>query len=202
MLNDYIVFDTWDCVTIGGERCLQESYVRKLTQAMDSLFLEKYGVHPALVADVQHFCCRKIGVVNVKPPVAVQATQKVLHERRLYRYHSYFFLNLENRQLGNNFNTLYCIFVICNFFFLNSKIFFNRCLTCDTCHVVNLASEWLRPGNKGLLYNIAVREFGQLREDKTYSFHSYGLTCTYDAHKDSLVLEKTEQLESCTWCKE
>jgi deubiquitinating protein VCIP135 len=36
----------------GGKKTLQQSYIRKLANAMDELFLQKFGVHPSLVCDM------------------------------------------------------------------------------------------------------------------------------------------------------
>jgi hypothetical protein len=39
----------------GGNRVLQQSYIRKLANAMDELFLQKFGVHPSLVCDMYQY---------------------------------------------------------------------------------------------------------------------------------------------------
>lgn len=46
-----------------------------------------------------------------------------------------------------------------------------RCLTCDAINILPLSGDWLRP--KGLLYNLAKKEYGFLQENKLYPFHSY-----------------------------
>jgi hypothetical protein len=46
----------------GGKKTLQQSYIRKLANAMDELFLQKFGVHPSLVCDMYQFNYKKPGV--------------------------------------------------------------------------------------------------------------------------------------------
>lgn len=46
-----------------------------------------------------------------------------------------------------------------------------RCLICDAVNILPLSGEWLRP--KGLLYNLAKKEYGFLQENKLYPFHNY-----------------------------
>lgn len=47
----------------GGNRVLQQSYIRKLAAAMDELFLQKFGVHPSLVCDMYQYNCKKAGML-------------------------------------------------------------------------------------------------------------------------------------------
>nr|CAD7438212.1 unnamed protein product [Timema bartmani] len=96
LLDKYIEFDSRDCLIVGGEKGLQDSYIRKLTASMDELFLQKYGIHPALVADVQHFCFRKLaGVLNMKTSLVVTYAQSIVSEQRVYRCLSCEALNSE-----------------------------------------------------------------------------------------------------------
>lgn len=74
-----------------------------------------------------------------------------------------------------------------------------RCLLCDAVCILPLSGKWLRP--RGLLYTLAKKQYGFLQEHKTYPFYSYGVTCTYNAKKDMLVLDSTISLEKCTFCK-
>jgi deubiquitinating protein VCIP135 len=46
----------------GGKKTLQQSYIRKLANAMDELFLQKFGVHPSLVCDMYQYNYKKPGV--------------------------------------------------------------------------------------------------------------------------------------------
>ena len=63
-----------------------------------------------------------------------------------------------------------------------------RCLTCSAMTEFRVISDWLMPG--GRLYNIAVREHGQLRSDKLYHFPTEGSTVTeYSQHKILNVLK-------------
>jgi deubiquitinating protein VCIP135 len=41
---------------------LQQSYISKLANAMDELFLQKFGVHPSLVCDMYQYNYKKPGV--------------------------------------------------------------------------------------------------------------------------------------------
>jgi len=46
----------------GGKKTLQQSYIRRLANAMDELFLQKFGVHPSLVCDMYEYNYKKPGV--------------------------------------------------------------------------------------------------------------------------------------------
>lgn len=84
LMNNYIDFDGDDFCVIGGEKCLQDSYLLRLTSAMEEVFISKYNVHPALVADVHHYIYKRTGVVGAKPKDVLDATQKAVQEKRLY----------------------------------------------------------------------------------------------------------------------
>ncbi|XP_075228890.1 deubiquitinating protein VCPIP1-like isoform X2 [Lycorma delicatula] len=156
LLDKYIMFDEQNCLTIGGETGLTDSYILKLTASIDQLFMQKFGAPPRLVADVYHYNYRlKSGI---KPSVVTEVTHCALQDRRL-----------------------------------------QRCLTCDAINILPLSGDWLRP--KGLLYNLAKKEYGFLQENKLYPFHSYGVTCSYNARKDMLVLESAIQMEVCMFCQ-
>lgn len=85
LVDEYMEFDANGCCVVGGDYPLSESYVLRLTAAMDDVFYEKYGLHPTLVADVHHYVYKRTGVVGVRPSLVVRATQKALQDRRLYR---------------------------------------------------------------------------------------------------------------------
>ena len=48
-----------------------------------------------------------------------------------------------------------------------------RCLSCYSLCIAPLSSEWLRPGNNGLFYNLARKQYGTLEDKKLYSFTSF-----------------------------
>lgn len=85
LVDVYMEFNANGCCVVGGDYHLSESYILRLTAAMDDVFYEKYGVQPTLVADVHQYVYKRTGVVGVRPLVVVRATQRALQERRLYR---------------------------------------------------------------------------------------------------------------------
>ncbi|KAG0437708.1 hypothetical protein HPB47_017319 [Ixodes persulcatus] len=85
LVDVYMEFDANGCCIVGGDYHLSESYILRLTAAMDDVFYDKYGLHPTLVADVHHYVYKRTGVVGVRPSLVVSATQRALQERRLYR---------------------------------------------------------------------------------------------------------------------
>jgi len=44
---------------------LQQSYIRKLANAMDELFLQKFGVHPSLVCDMYQYNYKKPRMLKI-----------------------------------------------------------------------------------------------------------------------------------------
>jgi hypothetical protein len=48
-----------------------------------------------------------------------------------------------------------------------------RCLSCYSLYIAPLASEWLRPGNNGLFYNLARKQYGTLEDKKVYAFTNF-----------------------------
>ncbi|XP_023229594.1 deubiquitinating protein VCIP135-like [Centruroides sculpturatus] len=85
LIDKYMEFDDCGCCIIGGERTLGDQYILRLASAMEEVFMEKYNVHPALVADVHHYAYQRTGIVGAKPQVVIQATQQAVQEKRLYR---------------------------------------------------------------------------------------------------------------------
>lgn len=85
IVEKYMEFDECGCCVIGGERTLGDQYILRLASAMEEVFMEKYNVHPALVADVHHYAYQRTGIVGAKPQVVIQATQQAVQEKRLYR---------------------------------------------------------------------------------------------------------------------
>ncbi|XP_039287040.1 deubiquitinating protein VCPIP1-like [Nilaparvata lugens] len=155
-LDKYIQFDEDDCLTIGNENGLTDSYLLKLTSCIDELFIHKFGASPKLVADVYHFTYRiKSGV---KLSTVTSETVTALQDRRLM-----------------------------------------RCLICDAVNILPMSGDWLRP--RGLLYMLAKKEYGFLEENRLYPFYSYGVTCSYNARKDMLVLESSVDMKTCSFCQ-
>lgn len=76
--------DCGGCV-IGGDRSLQEKYLLRLVSAMEDVFVEKYAIHPALVADVHQYVCRQKGVIGIQPDEVTEAAKKMVQENRLHR---------------------------------------------------------------------------------------------------------------------
>jgi deubiquitinating protein VCIP135 len=150
-------FDDQDCIVIGGNKVLQQSYIRKLVKAMDVLLVQKFGVHPSLVCDMYQYNYRKQSAVT--PQIITSRTRKAIEERRVF-----------------------------------------KCLNCYSLCIAPLSSEWLRPGNNGLLYNLAIKQAGELEEKKEYTFPNYGVSCSYDAKKDVLVPDKLPGVEKCSFC--
>lgn len=160
-LSEYMKFDDNDCVVIGGNKTLQQSYIRKLANAMDELFLQKNGVHPSVVCDMYQYNYKKPGTTSITQMNVTSQTQKAVHERRVF-----------------------------------------KCLSCYSLCIAPLSSEWLRPGNNGLFYNLAVKQYGTLEDKKLYTFSSFGVVCSYDAKKDVLVLNKHPGVETCSFCND
>lgn len=85
LVDQYLEFDVQDCCTIGGDKCLQDSYILRLTAAMDEVFMAKHHVHPAIVADVHHYIYKRTGVVGAHLKEVLLATRKAVQEKRLFR---------------------------------------------------------------------------------------------------------------------
>jgi hypothetical protein len=48
-----------------------------------------------------------------------------------------------------------------------------KCLSCYSLCIAPLSFEWLRPGNNGLFYNLAIKQHGALDDKKVYTFPNY-----------------------------
>ncbi|GAB6028966.1 Deubiquitinating protein VCIP135 [Chamberlinius hualienensis] len=83
-LEKYIDFNINGSCIIGGENCLNDSYILKLVSAMENVFMNQYNVHPALVSDVHYYIYKRTGVVGVKPEEIIENTQRVVAEKRLF----------------------------------------------------------------------------------------------------------------------
>lgn len=61
LVDVYMEFNANGCCVVGGDYHLSESYILRLTAAMDDVFYEKYGVQPTLVADVHQYVYKRTG---------------------------------------------------------------------------------------------------------------------------------------------
>lgn len=85
LVEQYLEFDIQDCCIIGGDKCLQDSYILRLAASMDEVFMAKHQVHPAVVADVHHYIYKRTGVVGAHLKEVLVATRKAVQEHRLFR---------------------------------------------------------------------------------------------------------------------
>lgn len=85
MVRDYIEFNGNDCLIIGGQKMMQDSYLVKLASGMDALFHQRFAVAPSLVADTYYCNFHKGAVFDMKPSEVLSATKVALQERRLFR---------------------------------------------------------------------------------------------------------------------
>lgn len=84
LVERYIDFDRNGYCIVGGDKYLHDNYVLKLVAAMEVIYFEKYGVHPAVVADVHHYIYKRTGVVGAKLSEVLEATRRATSEKRLY----------------------------------------------------------------------------------------------------------------------
>ncbi|XP_077368137.1 deubiquitinating protein VCPIP1 [Festucalex cinctus] len=85
LLATYIKPEADGGCVIGGDRSLRDEYVLRLVGAMEEVFMEKHGIHPALVADVHQWVYRRTGVIGAQPEEVTEAARKSVAERRLHR---------------------------------------------------------------------------------------------------------------------
>ncbi|XP_067110054.1 deubiquitinating protein VCPIP1 isoform X2 [Osmerus mordax] len=85
LIKKYIKLEQDGSCVIGGDRSLQDKYVMRLVNAMEEIFMEKHGIHPALVADVHQYVYRRTGVIGVQPEEVTEAAKKSVMENRLHR---------------------------------------------------------------------------------------------------------------------
>ncbi|KAF4076646.1 hypothetical protein AMELA_G00217500 [Ameiurus melas] len=81
----YVSLEVCGGCVIGGDRSLQEKYLLRLVSAMEDVFIEKHGIHPALVADVHQYVYRRTGVIGIQPEEVTEAAKKLVQENRLHR---------------------------------------------------------------------------------------------------------------------
>lgn len=85
LIRKYIKLEPDGSCVIGGDRSLQDKYLMRLVNAMEEVFMEKHGIHPALVADVHQYVYRRTGVIGVQPEEVTEAAKKSVMENRLHR---------------------------------------------------------------------------------------------------------------------
>ncbi|XP_061696440.1 deubiquitinating protein VCPIP1 isoform X2 [Syngnathoides biaculeatus] len=85
LIGKYIELEADGGCVIGGDRSLQDKYVLRLVGAMEEVFVEKHGIHPALVADMHQWVYRRTGVIGVQPEEVTEAARKSVAEHRLHR---------------------------------------------------------------------------------------------------------------------
>jgi len=135
---------------------------------MDELFLQKFGVHPSLVCDMYQY--------NYKKPRMLKIVQNLF----VVVYVNMF----------SPVSSLTSCFYKCWICFSGAtpitpqlmtsntqkaiqerRVF--KCLNCHALCIAPLSSAWLRPGNNGLFYNLALRQYGSLEDKKVYTFPDY-----------------------------
>ncbi|KAL1130743.1 hypothetical protein AAG570_011984 [Ranatra chinensis] len=85
LLDSYIKFDEQNCFTIGGEVCLTQPYICKLTFAMDELFQTRNAVPPSIVTDLYHYHYSTKLLSPPKAEAVIEVAATTLRERRLLR---------------------------------------------------------------------------------------------------------------------
>ncbi|XP_071795965.1 deubiquitinating protein VCPIP1-like [Asterias amurensis] len=85
LIDSYIQFDEDDMCTVGGSRSLPDKYVQRLAAAMEEVFVEKYHLHPAVVADVHHYIYKRTGVVGVHQNIIIENTRCAVENKQLFR---------------------------------------------------------------------------------------------------------------------
>ncbi|XP_022099478.1 deubiquitinating protein VCIP135-like isoform X2 [Acanthaster planci] len=85
LIDTYIEFDKDDMCTVGGDRSLPDKYVQRLAAAMEEVFVEKYSLHPSVVADVHHYIYKRTGVVGVPQNIIIENTRHALEHQQLFR---------------------------------------------------------------------------------------------------------------------
>nr|XP_042895383.1 deubiquitinating protein VCPIP1 [Parasteatoda tepidariorum] len=83
--ENYIELDNKGNCVIAGDRILSENYIQRLVKAMETLFLEKKGVHPLLVADAKLYICSEPAYLNVKVETMIEHTKIAAERGYLYQ---------------------------------------------------------------------------------------------------------------------
>uniref|UniRef100_A0A3Q3DEF0 Deubiquitinating protein VCPIP1 n=1 Tax=Hippocampus comes TaxID=109280 RepID=A0A3Q3DEF0_HIPCM len=85
LIQKYIKAEADGGCVIGGDRSLRDTYIMRLVGAMEEVFMEKHGIHPALVADMHQWVYRRTGVIGIQPEEVTEAAKKSVAENRLHR---------------------------------------------------------------------------------------------------------------------
>uniref|UniRef100_UPI00358E74BB deubiquitinating protein VCPIP1 isoform X2 n=1 Tax=Myxine glutinosa TaxID=7769 RepID=UPI00358E74BB len=83
LLHTYVQFDDRGFCTIGGERELQQSYIRRLVASMEEVYVAQHGLPSSLVSDARRYIYRWPSVRDEMDVVA--PTRNALQEARLFR---------------------------------------------------------------------------------------------------------------------
>ena len=84
-LQEYVATDAKGCIEICSGKELADKYIQKLVACMEKVFLDKNGVVPSLVADVNQYVYKSVGCVGVSPETVISATRSAVEETRLFR---------------------------------------------------------------------------------------------------------------------
>ncbi|XP_029447266.1 deubiquitinating protein VCIP135 isoform X2 [Rhinatrema bivittatum] len=85
LIKTYVKLEEDGSCVIGGDRGLQDKYLMRLVAAMEEVFMNKFGIHPSLVADMHQYCYRRTGVIGVQPEEVTAAAKKAVTENRLHK---------------------------------------------------------------------------------------------------------------------
>lgn len=85
LLRRYVVMDAAGSVELCRGKPLSDGYLQKLVGSMEALFLERNGVSPSLVSEVNTYVYKNAGFVNVHTDVVIDTTIRSIAEQRLYR---------------------------------------------------------------------------------------------------------------------
>ncbi|KAJ9583910.1 hypothetical protein L9F63_021742, partial [Diploptera punctata] len=179
-------------------KLVQDTYIEKLVKCMDSVFLEKYGIHPNLVCDKQQFLRPSIitstgffkkpkaileidttvssvidtQIIEIADPVESEKSKESdsINEAEVKPKSETEPLIDATRRAGQE-----------------HRLF--RCTVCLALIMSPILPEWLRPGNNGIIYNIAKKKFGTLYDKCRYVFKDFNLSCYYESKKDILIMD-------------
>ena len=85
LLSEYIEVESDGSIILARGKPLQDTYLQKLVQCMESLFFEQYGVLPSVVADVNQHVYRSAGCVGVSLDTVTMETKLATEQCRLFR---------------------------------------------------------------------------------------------------------------------
>lgn len=84
-IDKYMDFSENGSCVIGGNKCLSDKYIRTLVSAMEKVYMDKYGVHPQLVADTHQYLYRTLGMVGARMEEVLKTTREAIQRKTLYR---------------------------------------------------------------------------------------------------------------------